>query len=246
MNKTTAQHQHKRTSNITPRYADQRGRATLPWLDSRHSFSFGDYYDPTQMGFRNLRVINEDKVAPGGGFGTHPHRNMEIFSYVISGQLEHKDNIGNGRILKAGDFQYMSAGKGVLHSEFNPSDDQASHFLQIWIQPNEAGGSPRYADRSLSTLLDNQLHLIASPEGRDDSMEIRQDAEIYLGTFDKNQAISTPPESKFPYHWIQLISGRLEMNQQSYHPGDGIAINGNLPEMTSTENDTKLLIFSMK
>lgn len=232
-------------TKITKRSSNARGVANFGWLNSRHTFSFGEYYDPTHMGFRSLRVINEDQVAPSKGFGTHPHRNMEIFSYVVSGQLEHKDNMGNGRVLHAGDFQYMSAGSGVLHSEYNPSAKDESHFLQIWIQPQHAGGEPRYEEKSLDPTQDTGLQLLASPDGKENSIAIRQDAEIYFGRFGQESAVTVPTSESFPYTWIQLIEGELELAGESFQAGDGIAIEGDLPEITSKENDTSFLFFRL-
>src|SRR5436190_2285841 len=149
MKTTTLNRTETERPNIVKRPANARGQAELGWLHSRHTFSFGNYFDPDHMGFRSLRVINDDVVEPGAGFGEHPHRDAEIFSYVIDGELEHKDSMGNGRIIKAGDLQYISAGSGVLHSEFNPSGENTVHFLQIWLKPNVAGGEPRYAEKAL-------------------------------------------------------------------------------------------------
>src|SRR6185436_19273613 len=151
---------------------------------------FGNYYDPNNMGFRTLRVINDDKVAPGEGFGTHPHRDMEIITYVLSGALEHKDSMGNGSIIRAGNIQYMSAGSGVQHSEFNPSKDEAVRLLQIWIQPDVKGAKPRYAEKSLSDKPTGQLHLMTSKSGRDDSIAIRQDADLWLAKLEAGQTVS--------------------------------------------------------
>ena len=167
---------------VTRRPSEERGLTDIGWLDSRHSFSFGGYADPKYVGFRSLRVINEDKVAPGKGFGEHLHRSMEILSYVVDGALEHKDSLGNGRVIKAGEFQYMSAGSGVLHSEFNPQSDKPTHFLQIWIQPREQGGEPRYRDfDTAEKRIKNGLFLLASSDGEQDSAAIRQDAQIHFG-----------------------------------------------------------------
>ncbi len=142
--------------------ANERGHANHGWLDTYHSFSFADYYNPDRMGYRSLRVINDDLVMPGEGFGAHPHRDMEIITYILSGQLEHKDSMGNGRVIKTGDVQYMAAGKGVQHSEFNPSKEEAVHLLQIWIQPDEKGVKPRYAEKSFSNAETGKLHLVTS------------------------------------------------------------------------------------
>src|SRR6202012_4423325 len=163
--------------------ANERGHANHGWLDTYHSFSFADYYNPERMGYRSLRVINDDLVMPSMGFGTHPHRDMEIITYILSGQLEHKDSMGNGRVIQTGDVQYMAAGKGVLHSEFNPSKDEAVHLLQIWIQPDAKGVVPRYAEKSLAKAAAGKLNLVTSKTGRDGSIAIHQDADLWLGKF---------------------------------------------------------------
>ena len=168
------------TTGLNIRRAGERGHADHGWLNSHHTFSFADYYDPAHMGFRSLRVINDDRVAPGQGFGTHPHRDMEIFSYVLEGTLEHRDSMGNGRQLKPGRIQLMSAGRGITHSEFNPSRDQPLHFLQIWIQPRERGLTPSYTEwHPKPEHADAAKVLVISPDGRDGSATIHQDADIY-------------------------------------------------------------------
>ena len=167
-------------SNVVVRKADERGRADFGWLDSRHTFSFGEYHDPRHMGFRALRVINEDRVAAGGGFPSHPHRDMEIFSYVLAGALAHKDSMGNERTLKPGQVQLMSAGQGVVHSEYNPSADEATHFLQIWIQPRERGLRPGYTEwQPRPEHGADPKVLVISSDGRDHSAVIHQDADVY-------------------------------------------------------------------
>jgi quercetin 2,3-dioxygenase len=173
------------------RRADERGHADHGWLDSYHSFSFADYYDPAHMGFGPLRVINEDRVQPGKGFGTHGHRDMEIISYVLDGQLEHKDNIGNGSVIVPGDVQRMSAGRGVMHSEYNPSREHAAHFLQIWIEPNVQGIAPSYEQKVVADdAKHGRLALIASEDGRDGSVTIHQDARLYAVLLDGADAVS--------------------------------------------------------
>ena len=159
------------------RKSNERGHAEHGWLDSYHTFSFADYYDPNWLGFRTLRVINDDLIMPGMGFGTHPHRDMEIISYVLGGALQHRDSMGNGRVIKTGEFQYMAAGTGVEHSEFNPSSTEATRLLQIWIKPDAKGVTPRYAENNLAQAEPGQLHLVASKTGRDGSMAIHQDAD---------------------------------------------------------------------
>lgn len=234
------------TIKLTKRAASKRGHANHGWLDSKHTFSFADYYDPDNMGFKSLRVINDDKIAPFRGFDTHPHRNMEIFTYVISGELEHKDSMGNGRIIKAGEFQYMSAGSGVKHSEFNPSD-QETHMLQIWIQPNETGGEPRYAELDTQSLNDeNGLTLFASADGRNGSVQIRQDAEIYFGHTSASQQIRLQSPN-YDSHWIHVINGEVKVGEVTLTAGDGLAI-----EEASdgyeiiTPKESKFILFQLK
>src|SRR5579864_8192344 len=160
--------------------ANERGHANHGWLDSYHTFSFADYHDPQWMGYRSLRVINDDLVMPGMGFGTHPHRDMEIITYILSGALEHKDSMGNGRVIRPGEVQYMAAGTGVRHSEFNPAKDEAVHLLQIWIVPDQTGVKPRYAEKSLQKAPGGKLNLVTSKTGRDNSIAIHQDADLWI------------------------------------------------------------------
>jgi len=204
------------------RKANERGHASHGWLDSYHTFSFADYYDPHWMGYRSLRVINDDKVSPGMGFGTHPHRDMEIITYVLSGALEHKDSLGNGRIIKPGEFQYMSAGTGVRHSEFNPSKDETSHFLQIWIQPEKNGVTPNYAEKSMVTASTGQWHLITSRAGRDGSIAIHQDAELSLARLEPGQQLSHQPRQG-RHVWLHLAEGQVEINGKLLNSGDAVA-----------------------
>ncbi len=173
---------------MTLRKADERGHADHGWLNTYYTFSFADYHDPEHMGFRSLRVINDDTIAGGGGFGAHPHRDMEIITYILSGELEHKDSMGNGRVIRTGEVQYMAAGTGVAHSEFNPSPSQPVHLLQIWIQPDRKGVKPRYQEKSLADAPAGRWHLVVSKAGRDGSIAINQDADLYiakLGAGDK-------------------------------------------------------------
>lgn len=227
---------------ITHRPAKERGLSNFGWLHSRHSFSFGQYHDPAHMGFRSLRVINDDQVAPGQGFGMHSHRDMEILSYVVSGQLEHRDSLGNGRIIQAGDLQYMSAGSGVRHSEFNPSADQPVHFLQIWIVPEKPGGEPLYADMNVNRLSNQQgLTLLASHDGADGSMKIRRQAQVWLGQLKEGQQVSVPTNASLPYAWVQMISGQVRVGDLTLEPGDGASFAAEQFELQSVQPGEFLL-----
>src|SRR6266567_4176908 len=188
------------------RKANERGHAELGWLDTYHTFSCADYYDPQWVGYRSLRVINDDLVMPGMGFGTHPHRDMEIITYILSGALEHKDSMGNGRVIRPGEVQYMAAGTGVRHSEFNPSKDEAVHLLQIWVQPDRQGVTPRYAEKSLKDAPPGALHLVTSKAGRDGSIAIHQDADLWLAKLDAGNRVvhKLAPERQA---WIHVAEG---------------------------------------
>jgi len=241
-----------KTTDITIRKSSERGHADHGWLKAKHSFSFARYYDPAHMGFRSLRVINEDQIAPGQGFGTHPHDNMEIFTYVVSGELEHKDSMGNGRVIKAGEFQYMSAGSGVTHSEFNPNAAEPTHLLQIWIEPSERGGEPRYGDLDTNQLKEsNGLTLFASADGRDGSFAMRQDAEISVGRLEANTELTLEPTPDYGY-WIQVIHGELNLGSLdnlgdlTAETGDGIRIDSlESPLTIAATQDSELLVFKL-
>jgi redox-sensitive bicupin YhaK (pirin superfamily) len=231
---------------ITRRPANERGQTDLGWLRSRHTFSFGNFFDPDQMGYRSLRVINDDVVEPGKGFGEHAHRDAEIFSYVIDGELEHKDSMGNGRVIKAGDLQYMSAGRGVLHSEFNPSPERPVHFLQIWLRPRMGGGEPRYAEKALaSSAVRNALTLVLAREPRDGAIVIRADADVYFGRLDAGkQLVHRSPAGDG--HWVQVISGEVSVAGELLQPGDGVAIE-NVDSLEFSANaDAQFLLFDLK
>ena len=206
------------------RKAQERGHANHGWLDSHHTFSFADYYDPAHMGFSALRVINEDRVAPGQGFGTHGHRDMEIISYVVDGALEHKDSIGTGSVINAGDVQVMSAGSGIRHSEFNPSTQNGVHFLQIWILPNATNHKPRYDQKTFGADdKHNRARLVVSGDGRDGSLMIHQDADLYAGLLEANASLTHDLRAG-RRGWIQLIGGALEVNGHQLEAGDGLAV----------------------
>jgi redox-sensitive bicupin YhaK (pirin superfamily) len=207
----------------TLRRSDERGHVDHGWLNTYHTFSFGNYYDPNHMGFRTLRVINDDKVAPGEGFGTHPHRDMEIITYVLSGALEHKDSMGNGRIIKPGEFQYMAAGSGVTHSEFNPSKKDWVHLLQIWITPERRGIKPQYAERSAADVKEGEVALIASKGGRDGSMAINQDANLLLARLTPGQKATHRLESG-RHAWVHVAEGEVVVNGETLRAGDAIGL----------------------
>ena len=231
---------------IIIRPAQERGHANFGWLDSKHTFSFGSYYDPNQMGFSSLRVINEDRVQPGQGFGTHSHKDMEIISYVLQGELEHKDSIGNGSVIQPGDVQRMSAGTGIAHSEFNASDTDPVHFLQIWIQPERAGIQPGYEQKNFSLEEKRgKFKLVASPDGRDGSVTIHQDANLYVAVLNKGDRVNYPTDNNRSL-WLQIARGSAEINGQTLQAGDGAAITQETNiELATTIDDTEILLFDL-
>ncbi len=206
------------------RKSKERGHANHGWLNSKHTFSFADYYDPKFMGFRSLRVINEDRIEGGSGFGSHPHRDMEIISYVVTGGLKHKDSMGNETVIAPGEVQRMSAGSGVVHSEYNQFEDQETHFFQIWIQPNARGGRPSYGQKSFEKeLAEKKLVLVVSQQGRDGSISIQQDADLYLSRLMAEDTLEfklRPARGA----WIQVVKGEIDVNGQKVAEGDGVAI----------------------
>ncbi len=209
---------------ITLRPRNERGSANFGWLDSRHTFSFGNYYDPQHMGFASLRVINEDKVTPAQGFGTHGHRDMEIISYVLSGELAHKDSMGNGSIIRPGNVQRMSAGTGIRHSEFNASNTEPVHFLQIWIMPDESGLEPSYEEKNFtSEEKQGKLRLVGSRDGRDGSVTIHQDVNLYLASLSQGDRL-THQISDNRVVWLQVTKGAVLVNDRFLQAGDGAAI----------------------
>jgi redox-sensitive bicupin YhaK (pirin superfamily) len=204
--------------------AAERGRTHIDWLDSRHTFSFGDYYDPDHMGFRALRVINDDHVAPGAGFGMHPHRDMEIVTYVLQGALEHRDSLGTGSILHAGELQRMTAGTGIMHSEFNSSKKEPVHLYQIWLLPQTKGLQPSYEQKAFAPAEQRgHLRAVVTPDGRDGALRIHQDVEILLGSLDKNEKIRKPL-APGRHAWVQCLAGHLSLNELALAAGDGVAI----------------------
>lgn len=230
---------------ITVRPSEQRGIANFGWLDSRHSFSFGHYYDPKHMGFGPLRVINEDRVRPGAGFDTHGHRDMEIISYVLEGALAHKDSIGTGSVIRPGDVQRMSAGSGIRHSEYNDSDSEPVHFLQIWLLPNEEGLAPSYEQKTFPDAEKRgRLRLVASRDGRDGSVRIHQDADLYASLLDKGEAVTHRLAGR--RGWIQVVRGAVAVNGKELRAGDGAAAS-ELPELTVTAaaNGSEVLLFDL-
>ena len=209
---------------ITIRHSKERGHAQHGWLDSHHTFSFAEYFDPEHMGFRSLRVINEDRVSPGQGFGAHSHRDMEILSYVLDGGLEHEDSMGTGSVIRPGDVQRMSAGTGVRHSEFNASKTDPVHFLQIWIIPAERGIEPSYEQKTFTKAeKQGKLRVVASPDGRDGSVTVHADAVVHAGLFDKGESAElTLGESR--HAWVHVARGTVRVNGRDLGPGDAAAL----------------------
>jgi redox-sensitive bicupin YhaK (pirin superfamily) len=231
---------------INVRHAKERGTANFGWLDSRHTFSFGDYYDPKQMGFGPLRVINEDRVSPGKGFGTHGHRDMEIISYVLEGALEHKDSIGTGSVIRPGDVQVMSAGTGIRHSEFNHSKTEPVHFLQIWVVPDREGIAPRYEQKTFPDAdKRGRLRLVGSSDGRDGSVVIYQDVELFAATLDAGAQV-THALSAARKGWVQVVRGTVVMNGQDLDAGDGAAVEGEPRLIVTAKTDgAEILVFDL-
>ena len=228
------------------RKSSERGHTDHGWLNSFHSFSFASYYDPDAQGFSDLLVINDDSVAPGRGFSEHPHRNMEIFSYVLQGTLEHRDSLGNSAQMKAGDVQFMSAGKGVLHSEFNPSQSEALHFLQIWIVPNQLQAEPNYQQAHFSPAQKRgRLQLIISPDGSDGSLQIRQQAWVYAGLFDATeQAQLAIGQQRYAY--VHVVSGQIEVNGQLLQAGDAAKLRDESELLLSKGEQAEVLVFDLR
>jgi quercetin 2,3-dioxygenase len=231
---------------ITVRPAAERGTDNLGWLDSRHTFSFGHYYDPKHMGFGPLRVINEDRVRPGAGFETHGHRDMEIISYVLEGALEHKDSIGTGSVIRPGDIQVMSAGTGIRHSEFNHSQTEPVHFLQIWVMPDREGLRPRYDQKTFpQPEKRGRLRLVGSPDGRDGSILIHQDVKVYDALLGAGDTIKQPLKEDRK-GWVQVVRGSLNVNGRNAQAGDGVALEDEADlTITSREDGSEVLLFDL-
>jgi redox-sensitive bicupin YhaK (pirin superfamily) len=229
---------------MTIRKSEDRGHANHGWLDTWHTFSFANYYDPKFMGYRSLRVINDDKVAPGMGFGMHPHRDMEIITYVLSGALQHKDSMGNGSIIRPGDFQYMAAGTGVTHSEFNPSDKEGVHLLQIWIEPDKKGLEPRYAEKLANAFTPGKFHLVASKTGRDGSLKINQDADLNLARLSSGSTVTYSLRAG-RHAWVHVAEGEITLNGQSLKTGDAAALNEETSLTVTGKSDAQVLLFDL-
>ena len=229
---------------MTIRKANERGHAKHGWLDTYHSFSFADYYDPQWMGFRSLRVINDDLVLPGAGFGAHPHHDMEIITYILHGALEHKDSMDNGRVIRAGELQYMSAGSGVQHSEFNPSKDEAVRLLQIWILPDVKGVKPRYAEKSLRDAQTGKLYLMTSRTGRDGSIAIHQDADLWLAKLEAGQQVAHLLANN-RHAWLHVAEGEVSLNGKTLTAGDAAAISEESKLQLSANKPSQVLLFDL-
>lgn len=230
---------------MTIRPAAERGHADHGWLDSRHTFSFADYYDARHLGFRALRVINDDRVAPGQGFGAHPHRDMEIVSYVLEGALQHKDSMGTGSVIRPGDVQRMSAGTGVTHSEFNASKTEPVHFLQIWLIPARRGLPPSYEQKSFAEgAKRGALRAVASPDGRDGSLTIHTDAVVYAGLFDAGESaeLAIPPGR---HAWVHVARGRVRVNGAELADGDGASLVDEAAVRVEGVSGGEILVFDL-
>ncbi len=229
----------------TIRRSHERGHAEHGWLTSRHTFTFAGYHDRQHMGFRSLRVMNEDWIAPGQGFGTHPHRDMEIITYVLEGELEHRDSMGNGAVLRAGDFQRMTAGTGIEHSEFNPSPTTPAHLYQIWLFPAAKGLTPSYEDRSIAVGdKHNRLLLVAAPQGRDGTLAIQQDAQIWLGQLDAGFHLTQPLQPD-RHAWLQVLSGSITAAGTPLSAGDALAVSDMDELSIAATTNAEVLLFDL-
>ena len=230
---------------INIRRSQDRGHFNHGWLNTYHTFSFADYHDPKFMGFRSLRVINEDVVAPGQGFGRHPHRDMEIITYVLSGELEHRDSMGNGAVIRPGELQYMAAGTGITHSEFNPSRSEPVHLMQIWIEPNRRGVKPQYEQRAFPNVIAaGKLVLLASEDGRSGSIRINQDARVFAATLRTGQNIDFELRNGRGA-WVQVLRGEIQLNTDQLAAGDGAAIMDESRVTMSANDEAEVLLFDL-
>jgi redox-sensitive bicupin YhaK (pirin superfamily) len=231
---------------ITLRKSEERGQADHGWLKSYHTFSFASYYDPAHVQFRDLRVINEDWIEASSGFPTHPHNDMEIVTYIVEGELEHKDSMGNGSIIRSGEIQRMSAGTGIAHSEFNHSDQAPVHLLQIWIHTEKQGIEPDYEQKNYTGFLrKNELTLIASRGGRGNSIHINQDVNIHTCSLERDASLEYQPDTG-RFTWVQVIDGEMQMNDNRLSTGDGAAISDVKKIIVEAEYDCRFLLFDLK
>ena len=230
---------------INVRKAAERGHANHGWLDTYHTFSFADYQDRQHVHFRSLRVMNEDRVAPGQGFGTHPHNDMEIVTYVLEGALEHKDSMGNGEVLRPGEFQRMTAGTGITHSEFNPSESEPVHLYQIWLFPDRKGHTPSYEQKRFpDEQLHNRLRVVAAPEAEEGSLVIHQDARIYLSKLETGVTVEHPmAESR--HAWLQVLRGKVSLNGQLLDTSDGAAISEEQSLEITAVSNAEIMLFDL-
>ena len=230
---------------ITLRKSDDRGATRIDWLDSKHSFSFGEYYDPQNMGFGPLRVINEDVIAGGGGFRPHPHRDMEIITYILSGALQHKDSLGTGSVIRPGEIQKMSAGSGIVHSEFNASRERECHLLQIWIEPSKEGIAPAYEQKAIDPeAVKNHFSRIAAPDPRDNEVKLVQDAEIWAAKFDAGvEAVHQLEKGRRA--WLQVASGTVELGDHRLKAGDAAAITDEDRILVRAHAPSEVLLFDL-
>jgi redox-sensitive bicupin YhaK (pirin superfamily) len=230
---------------ITIRKSDERGHANHGWLDSRFSFSFADYFDPERVQFRTLRVMNDDRIAGGGGFPTHPHRDMEIVTYVLEGALAHKDSMGNGSVIRPGDVQYMSAGTGVAHSEFNASKDETVHMYQIWMFPDKKNYTPAYDQKHFADAdKRGKLRVVASPDGRDGSVKIRQDNELFATVLGPGESVKHPLKAN-RHAYVQVARGSVTLNGQKLETGDGAEISAEKSLELTGVKDAEVLLFDL-
>jgi redox-sensitive bicupin YhaK (pirin superfamily) len=237
--------QTQNTTKITPRRSNERGLADHGWLKSMHTFSFANYYDPKHMGFRALRVINEDRIAGGSGFGSHPHKDMEIISYVVKGRLQHQDSMGTKAVISPGEVQRMSAGSGVVHSEMNAMKDEETHFFQIWVLPKAPGGTPAYGQKSFAEdLATKKSVLVLSEDGRDGSIEIQQDMDMYISRLPAN---GTFEHALRPGRgaWIQVVRGDVEVNGERLHAGDAISLENTSTVQVLATNPAEVMLFDL-